>query len=91
MLDELPPYLEYAKSREIGNSDLAVVTTTALSNLLVAVNKTELSNVCVIISDLTATYEGGSAQINKALENLQKETNRSALRIEPVNTHGDEL
>lgn len=91
MLDELPPYLEYAKSREIGNSDLAVVTTTALSNLLVAVNKSELSNVCVIISDLTATYEGGSAQINKALENLQKETNRSALRIEPVNTHGDEL
>jgi len=70
MLDELPPYLEYAKSREIGNSDLAVVTTTALSNLLIAVNKTELSNVCVIISDLTATYEGGSAQINKALENL---------------------
>lgn len=91
MLDELPPYMEYAKSKEIGNSDLAVVTTTALSNLLVAVNKTELSNVCVIISDLTATYEGGSAQINKALENLQKETNRSALRIEPVNTHGDEL
>ncbi|RZB36988.1 MAG: hypothetical protein SRB2_01492 [Desulfobacteraceae bacterium Eth-SRB2] len=91
MLDELPPYLEYAKSREIGNSDLAVVTTTALSNLLIAVNKTELSNVCVIISDLTATYEGGSAQINKALENLQKETSRSALRIEPVNTHGDEL
>lgn len=91
MLDELPPYMEYAKSKEIGNSDLAVVTTTALSNLLVAVNKPELSNVCVIISDLTATYEGGSAQINKALENLQKETNRSALRIEPVNTHGDEL
>ena len=91
MLDELPPYLEHAKSKEIGNSDLAVVTTTALSNLLVAVNKTELSNVCVIISDLTATYEGGSDQINKALENFQKETNRSALRIEPVNTHGDEL
>ncbi len=91
MLDELPPYMEYAKSKEIGNSDLAVVTTTALSNLLVAVNKSDLSNVCVIISDLTASYTGGSAQINKALENLQKETNRSALRIEPVNTHGDEL
>lgn len=91
MLDELPPYMDYVKSREIGNSDLSVVTTTALSNLLVAVNKAELSNVCVIISDLTATYEGGSQQINKAIENLQKETNRSALRIEPVNTHGDEL
>jgi len=91
MLDELPPYMDYVKSREIGNSDLSVVTTTALSNLLVAVNKTELSNVCIIISDLTASYEGGTKQINKALENFQKETNRSALRIEPVNTHGDEL
>lgn len=91
MLDELPPYMDYVRSREIGNSDLSVVTTTALANLLVAVNKAELANVCVIISDLTASYEGGSQQINKALENLQKETNRSALRIEPVNTHGDEL
>jgi hypothetical protein len=91
MLDELPPYMENAKSKEIGNSDLSVVTTTALANLLVAVNKAELSNVCVIISDLTASYTSGSQQINKALDNLQKETNRSALRIEPVNTHGDEL
>jgi Protein of unknown function (DUF499)/Fn3 associated len=91
LLDELPPYMDYIKSKEIGNSDLSVVTTTALSNLLVAVNKAELTNVCVIISDLTATYEGGSDQINKSLANLQKETNRSALRIEPVNPHGDEL
>ncbi len=91
MLDELPPYMEYAKSREIGNSDLSVVTTTALANLLVAVNKAELVNVCVVISDLTASYQGGSTQINAALDNLQKETSRSALRIEPVNTHGDEL
>lgn len=91
MLDELPPYMENAKSKEIGNSDLSVVTTTALANLLVAVNKAELSNVCVVIADLTASYTGGSQQINKALDNLQKETNRSALRIEPVNTHGDEL
>jgi hypothetical protein len=91
MLDELPPYMEYVKSKEIGNSDLSVVTTTALSNLLVAVNKDTLSNVCVIISDLTASYQGGSRQITQALDNLQSETNRSALRIEPVNTHGDEL
>jgi len=67
------------------------VTTTALSNLLVAVNKAELTNVCVVISDLTATYQDGAQQINKALSNLQEETNRSALRIEPVNPLGDEL
>ncbi|MEA2013875.1 MAG: DUF499 domain-containing protein, partial [Thermodesulfobacteriota bacterium] len=91
LLDELPPYMEDAKSKAIGNSDLSVVTTTALSNLLVAVNKAELTNVCVVISDLTASYEGGTEQINKALNNLQGETNRSALRIEPVNPLGDEL
>jgi len=91
LLDELPPYMEDAKSKAIGNSDLSVVTTTALSNLLVAVNKAELTNVCVVISDLTASYQGGTQQINKALNNLQGETNRSALRIEPVNPLGDEL
>jgi predicted AAA+ superfamily ATPase len=36
MLDELAPYLENARSIAIGNSDLAKVTGTALSNLLVA-------------------------------------------------------
>lgn len=91
LLDELPPYMDYVKSSVIGNSDLSVVTTTALANLLVAVNKAELTNVCVVISDLTASYGGGTDQLNKALSNLQKETNRSALRIEPVNPHGDEL
>jgi Fn3 domain-containing protein len=63
LLDELPPYFENARSRPIGNSDLSRVTTTALSNLLVAVGRDELSNVCVVISDLKATYEGGSQQI----------------------------
>jgi len=91
LLDELPPYMEYASSQSVGNSDLSVVTTAALSNLLVAVNKEELSNVCIIISDLTASYEQGSQQITSALDNLTKETNRSALPIEPVSQQGDEI
>jgi hypothetical protein len=91
LLDELPPYMEYASSQSVGNSDLSVVTTAALSNLLVAVNKEELSNVCIIISDLTASYEQGSQQITTALDNLTKETNRSALPIEPVSQQGDEI
>ena len=56
LLDELPPYLENAKSKPIGNTDLSVVTTTALANLYVAIAKKELSNVCLVISDLRATY-----------------------------------
>ena len=35
LMDELQPYLVNAASKSIGNSDLATVTTTALSNLLV--------------------------------------------------------
>ncbi len=91
LLDELPPYFENAKAKSIGNSDLGQVTTTALSNLLVAVSKDELSNVCVVISDLKATYEGGSQQINRALENFRAEIGRGAVMLEPVGLNTDEI
>ena len=91
LLDELPPYFEYAKSKTIGNSDLSVVTATALSNLLVAIGKDELANVCLVITDLTATYAGGSQQIIQALNDLDKETGRSAMSLEPVRMNTDEF
>ena len=90
-LDELPPYLEAAQSKQIGATTLATVTATAIANLLVAVNKAELSNVCVVIADLTASWKEGAAILNSALDNLQSETSRSALRIEPVSSQGEEL
>ncbi len=90
-LDELPPYLENARTIEIGRSDLSVATATAISNLLVAVDRPELANVCVVISDLTASWEGGSGQLNRAVNNLHNETGRSALRLEPVSSQGSEL
>ena len=90
-LDELPPYFANAKAKEIGDTTLAHVTNTALSNLMVAVDRPELANVCVVISDLRATYADGSNELNQALENLANETNRSSLRLEPVNPQGDEL
>ena len=91
MLDELPPYFEYAKSKAIGNSDLSVVTATALSNLLVAIGKDELHNVCLVITDLTASYAGGSQQIIQALNDLDKETGRTAMSLEPVRMNTDEF
>lgn len=91
LLDELPPYLQNARSIAVGHSDLAEVTTTALSNLLVAIGKDELSNVCLVISDLKATYEQGSQLILKALQNLEQEVGRSALSLEPVGMNTDEL
>lgn len=90
-LDELPPYFANAKAKEIGETTLAHVTNTALSNLMVAVDRPELNNVCVVISDLRATYVDGSNELNQALDNLANEANRSSLRLEPVNPQGDEL
>lgn len=91
LLDELPPYLENARSKPIGNSDLCVVTTTALANLFTALGKIELSNVCLVISDLKASYESGSEQIRKAFRSLENELARSALDIEPVGSATDDV
>lgn len=92
LLDELPPYLEYATSVSVGDSNLAVVTTSALSNLVVAANKADLSNVLIVISDLKATYEGGSAALASGpLKNLDHELNRTAMELEPVRQNSDEI
>ncbi|HOD39836.1 MAG TPA: DUF499 domain-containing protein [Candidatus Wallbacteria bacterium] len=91
LLDELPPYLENAKAKQIGNTDLSVVTTTALANLFTALGKPELSNVCLVISDLRATYESGSELLQSSFRELENEVNRSALNIEPVGSSSDEI
>ena len=91
MLDELPPYFVNAASKSIGNSDLSAVTTTALSNLLVAVGRDELRNVCLVISDLKASYGAGAARIGSALDDLEAETGRAAMNLEPVRMNTDEF
>lgn len=91
LLDELPPYFENARSRAIGSTDLATVTTTALANLLVAVGKQELDNVCVVISDLRATYGAGSDAVQSALRNFENEVGRGAVQLEPVGANSAEI
>lgn len=91
LLDEIPPYLENAKSKSIGDSNLAYVTITALANLFNAIGKEELSNVCLVISDLKATYESGSELLQSSFKELENEVNRSALNIEPVGSTSDEI
>lgn len=93
-LDELPPYLSNAVAVPVGNGDLSVVTTTALANLLVAIS--ELTNVCLVISDLAGTnYSGGQtsleAAFNRAVQQINAESKRVAVPITPVNPNGDEL
>ena len=91
MLDELPPYFVNAAAKSIGNSDLSVVTATALANLLVAIGRDELHNVCLVLSDLTASYAAGSQQIVGALRDLERETGRTAMNLEPVRMNTDEF
>lgn len=91
LLDELPPYLDNARSLAIGNSDLAKVTATALTNLLEAVVESELSNVCVVLTDLVGTYAEASAQIASVLQQLQSEAQRHSMNLTPVQINTDEF
>jgi hypothetical protein len=91
LLDELPAYMDNARALAIGNSDLAHVTATALSNLLVAISREGCERVCLVITDLTGSYEAGSRQISTILSDLEKETHRTAMSLEPVRMGSDEL
>src|SRR5439155_553992 len=70
LLDELPIYFEGAEAKQIGNSDLAKITAVALSRLLVAVGNNELSNVCVVMSDLNANWNQGRAYLQQVVQDL---------------------
>ncbi|MEH7076208.1 DUF499 domain-containing protein [Neobacillus drentensis] len=91
LLDELPPYLNNARTIPSGTGTLADITTTALSNLFNALGKSELGNVCLVVSDLQATYQTGSALLQKSFKELDSEIARSSINIEPVGTTSDDL
>ena len=59
LIDELPPYLDNAKSIAVGSSDLSRMTATALTNLFEAVAERELANVCVVLTDLARHLRRG--------------------------------
>jgi len=91
MLDELPPYLNYCKTQTYGTGTLLDISTTALSNLFNALNKADLHNVCLVVSDLEAAYLQGSNVIKGLFEDLGNEINRSSTNIEPVASNTDDL
>lgn len=91
LLDELPPYLQNAKTIPVGTGTVADITTTALANLFNAVGKAELHNVCIVVSDLQATYEEGSQLLQRSFKELENEIERSAINIEPVGSNTDDL
>lgn len=89
LLDELPPYFDYAITRMVGGGTLAQVTTYALSNLLSAALK--LKRCCIVISNLSGSYEGASRELQKAIGNFAQETNRQARSITPVDLGTSEI
>lgn len=91
LLDELPPYLENARSITVGNSDLSKVTIAALANLFSALGKAQLSNVCLVFSDLRAAYESGSDLLQSSFKELEQEANRIAIEVAPVSLNSDEI
>lgn len=89
LLDEMPPYFEILNTQQIGKGTVADIATRALANLFSAAGKK--SNVCVVVSDLTAAYQSGGAGINHALENARQELGRGERTITPVDLAGNEI
>ncbi len=89
LLDELPPYFDYAVTRIVGNGNLAQVTTYALSNLVSASLK--LKRCCIVISNLSGSYEGATRQLRQAIRNFEQEANRQARSITPVELASQEI
>ncbi len=82
LLDEMPPYFHYLDTQKVGNGTVADITTRACANLLTAAGKK--SNVCVVVSDLAASYDSGTKLINRALEDARQELGRQERHITPV-------
>jgi predicted AAA+ superfamily ATPase len=89
LLDELPPYLLNADTRSVGKGSLADLVTYSLSNLLTAALK--LPRCCVVIANLSGSYEVQTRDLARIMSNLQQESRRQAQVITPVQLAGNEI
>lgn len=89
LLDELPPWLDNAQTIAIGQGTLANVATYALANLLSAASK--LPRTMVVVSNLSAAYQGASKSLAQILSNLEQEVRRGAKEITPVALNSNEI
>lgn len=89
LLDEMPPYFHDLDTQKVGNGTVADIATRAFSNLLTAALKKK--NVCVVVSDLAASYSAGSNLINRALEDARSELGRQERNITPVDLAANEI
>ena len=89
LLDELPPYLLNADTRPVGKGTLADLVTYSISNLLTAAIK--LPRCCVVIANLSGSYEAQTKDLARIMSNLQQESRRQAQTITPVQLAGNEI
>ncbi|MGE6078507.1 anti-phage-associated DUF499 domain-containing protein [Aeromonas veronii] len=89
MLDELPPYLQNACTQAYGSGTLADMVVYSLSTLMSAA--LELPNCCIVIANLSGSYEGQTKALKEAISNLQQETRRQSMTITPVQLSGNEI
>lgn len=89
LLDELPPYLEYASTVSLGDGTLASVVVYSLGCLFSAA--LELPRCCVVVSNLSGSYQAQTKVLAEAISNLEQETRRQAMTITPVQLAGNEI
>ena len=85
----MPPYLDYASTQSYGGGTLASIVVFSLSALLTAA--AELPRCCVVIANLSGTYQAQTEVLRRAIANLQGETRRQAMTITPVQLAGNEI
>ena len=88
MLDELP-HLQNACTQAYGSGTLADMVVYSLSTLMSAA--LELPNCCIVIANLSGSYEGQTKALKEAISNLQQETCRQSMTITPVQLSGKEI
>jgi hypothetical protein len=89
LLDEMPPYFHYLDTLKVGNGTVADIATRAFANLITAAGKK--CNVCVVVSDLVASYDTGTRLMNRALEDARAELGRQERHITPVDLAANEI
>jgi predicted AAA+ superfamily ATPase len=89
LLDEMPPYFDNALTIPVGSGNLAQVATYALATLMSAALR--LPRLCLVISNLSGTYEGASRNLSRAVRDVLAEANRQARPITPVQLGGNEI
>jgi hypothetical protein len=89
LLDELPPYLDNASTQVFGQGTLANMVVYSLSSLMSAA--LELPHCCIVVANLSGSYQAQTKALAEAISNLQQETRRQAMTITPVQLAGNEI